>query len=279
MNGQSNVIHGVPAESLVRLKPQKLGRHYHKVPQFIRETMTRYPRLISDYFLGNYRINLELQTLDIHEELDAQAACIFRGPLGKIGFSIDRSLLTEALECYYGGTCLPNADMPPISTSEQRMRNRLGQDVVQIFGRAMLGGESLGELHPHDNTYEEVHWEYIAEFRYLSHVTDTQAALFVYLDHQLVDELTQRLTGPQLLRQGGNPVNNIKHLPVRLDCVLAALQLPLSQVLGLRPGNVIPVRLRERCDVQISGHRLFNGTLFEEDGALFLTSLESVKTP
>ncbi len=279
MNGQSKVIHGVPTDSLVRLKPQKLGRHYHKVPQFIRETMTRYPRLLSDYFLRNYRINLELQKIDIHEQLAEEAACIFRCPMGKIGFSLDRALLTEALECYYGGTCLPNASMPPISSSESRMRSRLSQDIAELFGRAMLGGESLGRLVPHDNTYEEVHWEYIAEFQYLSHVTQSRASLFIYLDNHLVDELTLRLTGPHAPREAGNPVNNIKHLPVRLDCVLAALQMPLAQVLGLRPGNVIPIRLRERCDVQISGHRLFNGTLFEEDGALFLTSLESVKTP
>ena len=37
-------------------------------------------------------------------------------------------------------------------------------------------------------------------------------------------------------------------------------------------------RMRDRCDVEINQEKLFRGALFEDDGALFLTSLESVKT-
>lgn len=279
MTGHSKVHHGVPAERLTRLKPQKLGRHYHKIPQFIREIAHKHPRLISDYFLRNYRINLELIKLDVHEQREQEADCIYRCAYGKVGFAIDRALLAEALECYYGGTCLPSQDTPPISTSEQRMRNRLGVDIAQIFARSLLSGGTFGELTPHDNDYEIVQWEYVAEFHYTSHITGIQSSIYIYLDHQLVDELTTRLASPQPARLNGNPAHYIKHLPVRLDCVIAALQLPLSQVLRLRPGDVVSVRLLERCEVRVNQQKLFRGTIFEEDGALFLTSLESVKSP
>ncbi|MCY1337771.1 hypothetical protein D9M69_236090 [compost metagenome] len=279
MTGHSKVHHGVPAESLTRLKPQKLGRHYHKIPQYIREIASKHPRNISDYFLRNYRINLELYKLEVHEQRAQAAECIYRCALGKVGFAIDRALLTEALECYYGGTCLPSHDTPPISTSEQRMRNRLGIDIAQIFARSLLSGATFGELSPHDNDYEIVQWEYVAEFRYTSHITGSQSSIFIYLDNQLVDELTSRLASPQPARLNGNPANHIKHLPVRLDCVVAALQMPLSQVLGLRPGDILMMRLLERCEVQINQQKLFRSSIFEEDGALYLTSLESVKSP
>jgi flagellar motor switch protein FliM len=279
MTGHSKVHHGVPLESLTRLKPQKLGRHYHKIPQYIRETSSKYPRIVSDYFLRNYRINLELQHVDVHEQLERPAECIYRSSLGKIGFAIDRALLTEALECYYGGTGVPVPEASPISTSEQRMRNRLGVDVSQILLRALLGGEAIGKLSAHDNAYEEVSWEYVAEFHYLSHITQSRSALFLYLDNQLVDELTNRQAAPHASRLNGNPEHHIRHLPVQLECVLAALHMPLEQVLNLRPGDVVPIRLMERCDVQINQQKLFHGTVFEEDGALFLTSLESVKSP
>ena len=61
--------------------------------------------------------------------------------------------------------------------------------------------------------------------------------------------------------------------------MIAALQMPLAQVLALKPGDILMVRLLERCEVQINQQKLFRGSLFEEDGALFLTSLESMKNP
>lgn len=279
MTGNAKVHHGVPAESLTRLKPQKLGRHYHKIPTYIRELSSKHPRVISDYFLRNYRINLELNNVVVHEQRNDGAECIYRSALGKVGFSIDRALLTEALECYYGGTSLPSQDTPPISTSEQRMRSRLGIDIAQIFARSILAGATFGDLKPYENAYVETHWEYIAEFHYTSHVTGVNSSIFIYLDTQLVDELTSRLTHPTASQFIGNPVEQIKHLPVQLDCVIASLHMPLSQVLDLRLGDILMMRLLERCDVQINQQKLFRGAIFEDDGSLLLTSLESVKTP
>lgn len=279
MTGHSKVHHRVPAENLTRLKPQKLGRHYHKIPQYIKEIASKYPRIIGDYFLRNYRINLELHKVEVLEERESAPDCIYKSTLGKVGFAIDRPLLTEALECYYGGTGLPSHDAPPISTSEQRMRNRLGIDITQIFARALLSGSTFGNLAPHENDFDPAVWEYVAEFKYISHLTGNQSSIFLYLDNQLVDELTARLSGPVSSNLSGDPSRHIQHLPVRLECVVAALQMPLSQVLALQLGDILMVRLLERTEVRINQQRLFRGTIFEDDGSLFLTSLESVKNP
>ena len=107
MTGNVKVQHDVPPESLTRLKPQKLGRHYHKIPQFIKELAAKHPRSVSDYFLGNYRINLEFHKAEVHEEREQEAECLYQSTFGRVGFAIDRSLLTEVLECYYGGSSLP----------------------------------------------------------------------------------------------------------------------------------------------------------------------------
>ena len=94
----------------------------------------------------------------------------------------------------------------------------------------------------------------------------------------MVDELTNHLAGPPPERLSGNPVDHIKHLPVRLDCVIASVRMPLSQVLGLQLDDILMVRPLDRYEVRINQQKLFRGTVFEEDGALFLTSLESVKS-
>ncbi len=276
MTGNAKVHHGVPAQSLTVLKPQKLGRHHHKIPQYIKESTNKNPRLIGDYFLRNYRINLELNRIDVQEERGEEPDCIYRSAMGKVGFSIDRALLTEALECYYGGTVIASQDTPPISTSEQRMRNRLGMDITDIFARSILSGETFGKLDSYRNDYEETSWEYVAEYEYVSHITGSRSSIYIYLDTELVDELTSRLAGPPVPRQPGNPLDHIKHLPVRLDCVVAAAQMPLAQVLALQLDDILMLRPLDRYEVRINQQKLFRGTIFEEDGALFLTSLESV---
>jgi len=276
MTGNAKVHHGVPAQSLTVLKPQKLGRHHHKIPQYIKESTNKNPRLIGDYFLRNYRINLELNRIDVQEERGEEPDCIYRSAMGKVGFSIDRALLTEALECYYGGTVIASQDTPPISTSEQRMRNRLGMDITDIFARSILSGETFGKLDSYRNDYEETSWEYVAEYEYISHITGSRSSIYLYLDTELVDELTSRLAGPPVPRLPGNPIDHIKHLPVRLDCVVAAAQMPLAQVLALQLDDTLMLRPLDRYEVRINQQKLFRGTIFEEDGALFLTSLESV---
>ena len=280
MTGIKKVHHGVPAERLIRLKPQKLGRHYHKIPQYICEFSNKHPRIISDYFLRNYRINIELLKVEVLEfASQPEAECVYRSAFGKFGFTIDRVLLSEALECYYGGTCLPNQEQPPESASEQRLRARLGLDIAQLFSRSLFAGKPLGRLEAHDNTYDEVIWEYVAQFKFTSHITGSQGSIYLYLDTDLADELTARLGPSQSQSSPGGSLELVRQLPVRLDCVLASLQMPLSQVLDLRPGDVISLRMGERCDVQINQQKLFRGVIFEDDGSLFLTSLDSVKTP
>jgi Flagellar motor switch/type III secretory pathway protein len=276
MTGNSKVHHGVPAQSLTVLKPQKLGRHHHKIPQYIKESTNKNPRLIGDYFLRNYRINLELNKIDVQEERSEEPDGIYRSAMGKVGFSIDRALLTEALECYYGGTVVASQDTPPISTSEQRMRNRLGMDITDIFARSIMSGETFGKLDSYRNDYEETSWEYVAEYEYISHITGSRSSIYIYLDTDLVDELTSRLAGPAPARLPGNPIDHIKHLPVRLDCVVAAAQMPLAQVLALQLDDILMLRPLDRYEVRINQQKLYRGTIFEEDGALFLTSLESV---
>ena len=276
MTGNSKVHHGVPAQSLTVLKSQKLGRHHHKIPQYIKESTNKNPRLIGDYFLRNYRINLELNRIDVQEERSEEPDCIYRAAMGKVGFSIDRALLTEALECYYGGTVIASQDTPPISTSEQRMRNRLGMDITDIFARSILSGETFGKLDSYRNDYEETSWEYVAEYEYISHITGSRSSIYIYLDTDLVDELTSRLAGPAPARLPGNPIDHIKHLPVRLDCVVASAQMPLAQVLALQLDDILMLRPLDRYEVRINQQKLYRGTIFEEDGALFLTSLESV---
>jgi flagellar motor switch protein FliM len=279
MTGHSKVHHAVPVEKLTRLKPGKLGRHYHRVPHYIRELFTKHPRLIGDYFLRNYRINLELHKTLVQESIQQAPECIYQSARGKLGFSIERSLLAEALECYYGGSCRPGLNPPPPSTSEQRLHARIGQDLCLIFLRAILACDEQESLQPCDNDYEEVSWEYVVNLQFTSHITGKPASIHLYMDQQLVDELTECLSSPSTPAPLADPAQQLCQLPIRLNCVVASVEMPLNQVLALQAGDILQVRLLERCDVCVNQQKLFRGSIFEEDGCLYLTSLQHVEQP
>lgn len=104
MTGYRKVQHQVPADDLLCLKPEKLGRYYHKVPIYIKELAGKYPKALSDYFLSTYRINSDLLEVVVHETQQPDPQCRYMTAIGKIGFSIQRPLLSELLESYYGGS-------------------------------------------------------------------------------------------------------------------------------------------------------------------------------
>lgn len=278
MTGNKKVLIGVPEESLVRLKPQKLGRNYHTVPAHIKELSSKRPQIFADYFHKTYRTALEPHAVIVHEHRQFPAARVYQSPLGQVGFAIDRALLSEVMECYYGGATLANREGAPVTSSEQRMLTRLGTDAANLFARLLLAGETFGELTSYENSFEETQWEYVAEFSFTSQATEKRSSIFIYLDSPLVDVLTSRLTKPAASAPVSRGENPIKSLPVRLNCVVAAMELPLADVLKLRTGDILSVRLLDHCDVEISQQKLFRGHIYEDDGALLLTSLESVKT-
>ena len=279
MTGYRKVQHQVPADGLLFLKPEKLGRYYHKVPIYIKQLAGKYPRALSDYFLSTYRINSDMHEVIVHEGQQPAPQCRYMTAIGKIGFSIDRPLLNELLESYYGGCTRPALDEPPVSSSEHRMRTRLGVDVSTICARILMGDISLGYVDSSVSSYEEIHWAYCVEFVFCSTATQLVSSVFLYLDAQAVDELTRRvgevLPAPAVDGNG----HRIIELPVRLDCVLARAQMPLGKVLALELNDILMVRLLDRCEVHIKQQKLFHGAISENDGALFLTSLDSVNNP
>lgn len=279
MMPHTKVHHAVPADSLTFLKPEKLGRHYHKVPAYIKGMTSKYARVIPDYFLSQYRINSDLQQVHIHEHFTREPDCRYHTEIGTLGFSLDRPLLAVLLESYYGGISHSHQNDSPISASETRLLARMGIDLCRLCARMLSGGTPLQHIDDAVSTYEEIHWAYCVEFVFGHLAAGAEASVYLFLDSHAVDELTRHLSEPAPPPSAQPDEQRISQLPVRLDCVLARLQMPLVSVLALSVDDIVMVRLLERCEVHIKQQKLFHATLAEDDGALYLTSLDSVKSP
>ncbi|WPP00046.1 FliM/FliN family flagellar motor switch protein [Pseudomonas sp. HR96] len=280
MIAQPKVQHRLAREDLTLLRPDKLGRHYHQAGQRIREAFGKQPDLLADHFARHYRTPLQWQGITLHEQAPQPAACQYRWRDTRLGFAADRALLGELLERYYGGAPLPTAapEEAKASASEQRLRDRLGEQLLGLCGRLLLGEPAMQRLERYPGK-DEGNWEFTVQLEVVNPVSGLRASLWLYLDEPMVDAIIRHAP-----RRSAGVVSPpapvaIEALPVRLQCVLLRLPMPLAQVLALKPDDVLLVRLPERHAVCINSLNLFTASLAQHAGALVLTSFDSVNRP
>src|SRR5690606_41240119 len=124
-----------------------------------------------------------------------------------------------------------------------------------------------------ENAYDLPEWDYQIHFPF----ADRTSFLRLYLDHQIGDLLTSKMAPTATSAQAADPLESIKRLPVRMDCIIASLEMSLGEVLALQPGDIMMIRMQERCGVRIAQQRFFRGAVLEQGGGPGLTSLYSSK--
>ncbi|MGU3841203.1 FliM/FliN family flagellar motor switch protein, partial [Vibrio diabolicus] len=63
---------------------------------------------------------------------------------------------------------------------------------------------------------------------------------------------------------------SLEATPVRLNVVLSKKKMPLSDVVGLQPNDILPIELLNTVPVSIGNQSLFTGRIAEQDGQLVL---------
>ena len=134
-----------------------------------------------------------------------------------MGFSLDRPLLAELLERYYGGISPTGQNDPPISASETRLLARMGVDLCRLCARMLTGGTPLQHIDDAVSTYEEIHWGYCVEFVFGHLAAGAEASVYLFLDTHAVDELTRHLSEPAPPPSAQPDEQRISQLPVRLN--------------------------------------------------------------
>lgn len=200
---------------------------------------------------------------------------------GRIGFHADRSVLLALLACRYDHTPrgpFPTPDTVPETTTEERLCQSLGQAMVRtVLGRINAGLRDSLALLPRSAMATgqpappavgawllkaTVHTE---DESLLGHV------LFA-LDESCMDTLLNHLSPPRAASAKDLPSVDLPDaLRLTLRARLVEQQLPLSQILDLKPGQVIPVRLAQ-ADVVVNHSVVFQAAVVEHQGKLCLTS-------
>jgi flagellar motor switch protein FliM len=99
---------------------------------------------------------------------------------------------------------------------------------------------------------------------------DCQGAVHLKLDSQLIQTLIEQLKLQSDVDLYQPFCRSLASTPVRLNVVLSKKNMALSDVIGLKPNDILPIELLNTVPVSIGNQSLFTGRIAEQDDQLVL---------
>ncbi|MDN0094860.1 FliM/FliN family flagellar motor switch protein [Yersinia rohdei] len=262
---------------VMTLDVSKLGRPYHKIPKIVGDYFAAIESNISLYFLKKYRINVALTDITFETDCSYKNAKTLCSQIGNVAFDIDRTLLLNLLNDYYGLTkeknIISDVENLPITQTEERLKNKLSLDITDLI----LNQPEFGELLDikNNNSPPIANWSYRMDF-WLKGYEKCAFTLLIDLPH--VDRFLSKLNNEHQSEKKKNQTFSIKQfdqlvkkLPIRLTSKLSCSELTFSDLMKLKEGDIIPATLPEHFPVFIGKESLFSAVVSESRGKLFLS--------
>lgn len=264
-----------PRPSPQPLDPRTLGRPVHLLPRFAEQL----GEALGELFLGHnrrYRAQYEIGAISIKPmgpEAVAGRWMVGEAEHGRIACLAERALVLNLMAHRYGNAGAGSSEPPAETATEERMLSWLCLQSLQCALR--LIGEpadtvAAPALQPSlQPQLSAGSWFIQITVRELGQ--GLQSQLLLALDPLYIGKLLKRLgqTLPQPPRADTQQL--AKQLKLKLEARLLEQTLPLGELLDLRPGDLIPVRLKS-TDVLVDGALLFTASVAEHQGKLCLTS-------
>ena len=275
------IYHTGEHPEMMKLEINKLGRPYHKIPKIFNDLHDTIDGILNTYFLKKYRVNVALKTMSFEMDVWQKHTQILSSNIGILAFDIDRSLLLSVLHDYYGlnkeSQESISSQETPVTKTEERLRNKLAQELVTLITGDGLFGKAL-QIKP-DPASLITQWSYRIHFT----LEGYQGGFSLLLDNTHVDRLLANLrqqieicplTSPE------QPIANVQTsfmtLPVRLTGRLVSLPLTVAELLKLKNGDVLPMTLGDRIPLLIGKQSLFNAVIAEDHGKLFFSEFKEI---
>lgn len=263
------------------LDPRTLGRPVHLLPRFTQRLSESLGELFRQYN-RRYRAQYQLGPISVKPPSPASKRAavgrwqVSETALGRVACLIERPLVLSLMAHRYGAATgelqVLTADSAPETATEERLQQLLSQ---QLLERALALIAEPVALNLQTSQQPQLHtgsWYIQVPVR--ESTQDLEAELLLALDPQYIDLLLKQLAEGQVPR-GASPLPDAEQLPrqltLKLEARLLEQTLPLGELLALRPGDLVPVRLKA-TEVLVDGSRLFTASVAEHQGKLCLTS-------
>ncbi|CNC13725.1 FliM/FliN family flagellar motor switch protein [Yersinia intermedia] len=261
---------------IMTLDINKLGRPYHKIPKIVGDYFAVIESQISLYFLKKYRVNITLKDIKFKTDCLYRNVQTLSSQIGHVAFDIDRTLLLNILNDYYGLTKEKNmtsvVDNIPKTQTEERLKSKLSIEIADLILNQPVFGEPL--VIKNNNSTPIVNWSYRMDFL----LKDYENGGFTLLiDTPHVDRLLKTLNTEHKEEKKNKTLSMaqfdrlVSQLPIRLTSQLSCSDLTFFDLMEIKEGDIIPASLPERFPVFIGKQPLFSAVVTESRGKLFLS--------
>ncbi len=289
MGHASHILPPAAGARLSALDPCELGRPIHALDSLFQLTQQDLDHGLATAFPGRVGAPVRLGGVSHGRSAPVETPlrwASYRSHLGRSACAIERSALTALLARRYGSTdwALGARCVPALETAtEQRLAAQLGQVLTEALVHRIGGGPAAeGDPAPRlEQNLSSARCPINGPVMFLWAQVLAGAAplgLVVFaLDSDTLAAALRQLAPTR--RQGAaRPADSAalrRALPLRLDVRLAQKTLPLGELLGLRPGDVLPIPL-ESATVRIQDKPVLKALVVEHKGRLCLTQLQEV---
>lgn len=285
-----------PTSRSAALDPRCLGRPVHLLPRVTEGLRDALQRGLCLPWNRRYRTRYEMRSVALLPLNQTGAELPGRwlrtqGPLGPLACQIDRALVLSLMARRLGLASAPSAhDGDPSTATEERLQQAValqlcGQSIHLLAQAAVadsladsIPAPTLAPLQaggaislPADGWILELRlWDAEAQ-------PPTDMIMRVALDGAYVAPVLRHLAGPGRAPKNTKAAQPLpRRLTLKMQARLLERELPLGDVLDLRPGALIPVRLAD-ATLMVDGSPLMSAAVAEHQGKLCLTSFQDLE--
>jgi flagellar motor switch protein FliM len=257
------------------LDPRTLGRPVHLLPQFTGQLREALGDLLRQHN-RRYRAQYQVGELSLAPGQGEAGRWLFSDDeQGRMGCLLERELVLSLMAHRYGATPADAAQAQQTAT-EERLQALLCRQLLGCARQAL--GLAATEL-----TLQAGAKPGLAPGSWVARATIHEAGqglnsqVLIGLDAACMDRLLRRLADAQPARAPrprSSPQQALaRRLEVKLQARLLQQTLSLGELLDLRPGDLVPVRLNLKAtQVLVDESCLFTASVAEHQGKLCLTS-------
>jgi len=202
-------------------------------------------------------------------------------PVGRIAFAMDRALLLSVLDYRYGAPVRGAADAPALdAVRETATEERLAATLCARWTETLVG--CIDPAAQSELTAVSCAAPAAGGWLLQVHLAEAHlglaGSLWFVLDDTAMGRVLRSVSPSR--EKTKPPAASAQSVATRLSLLLTARllekEIPLGDVLDLRPGDVIPVSLG-LADVLVDDSRLFTAAVTEHKGKLCLTSFDDAE--
>ncbi|AUI88781.1 flagellar motor switch protein FliM [Vibrio azureus] len=255
-----------PISEVKTLDVELLGKPIHiirdKLEKMILDSCSTLTNELQRWVQKN-SLDVELNSVSIqklhHDAVNKEHFSTFAHQLGGlVNVYFEPNTLLRLADCFYDNT--NERPSSHVTTSDVRIQERIGRLVLSFLAPQEMWQSGLYE------SAQEIGIEITLVIR-----IDNNKGLFkVTLSNALIQTLLKQLSLSTEHDLSEPFCHALQGTPIRLNVTLAKKQMILSDVINLKPDDIIPIELFNSAPVHIGHHSLFTGHVADQNGQLVL---------